>query len=35
MSKLLPVFYLPPVSWFAEFLAAGEVVLEQHENFPK
>lgn len=33
---LLPIFYLPPVSWFAEFLKEGnEVVLEQYENFPK
>lgn len=33
---LLPVFYLPPVSWFSEFLnAEHEVVFEQFENFPK
>ena len=35
MSKLLPVFYLPPVSWFAEFLSDSEIVFEQFENFPK
>lgn len=33
---LLPVFYMPPVSWFSVFLEAeNEVVLEQFENFPK
>lgn len=33
---LMPVFYLPPVSWFSVFLADHrEVVLEQFENFPK
>ncbi|MDO4763032.1 MAG: WbqC family protein [Flavobacteriaceae bacterium] len=33
---LLPIFYLPPISWFSEFLKEGnEVVLEQFENFPK
>ena len=33
---LLPVFYLPPISWFAEFLdAENNVVFEQFENFPK
>lgn len=35
MSKLLPVFYLPPVSWFAEFLDDSKIVFEQFENFPK
>lgn len=35
MKVLLPVFYLPPISWFTIFLAADEVVLEQCENFPK
>lgn len=37
MSKiLLPIFYFPPISWFAEFLEeTHEVVLEQHEHFPK
>ena len=33
---LLPVFYLPPISWFSEFLnAENEVTFEQFENFPK
>ncbi|WP_089745176.1 WbqC family protein [Chryseobacterium taihuense] len=33
---LLPVFYLPPVSWFSEFLnAENEIIFEQFENFPK
>jgi len=33
---LLPVFYLPPISWFSEFLnAENEVVFEQFESFPK
>jgi len=33
---LLPVFYLPPISWFSEFLNPGnEVVFEQFETFPK
>lgn len=35
MKVLLPVFYLPPISWFAVFLATDEVVFEQCENFPK
>lgn len=36
MKVLLPIFYLPPVSWFAEFLdQENDVVLEQFENFPK
>lgn len=36
MKILLPVFYLPPISWFSEFLnEENEVVLEQFENFPK
>lgn len=35
-NVLLPVFYLPPVSWFAVFLDAGnEITFEQFENFPK
>ncbi|MGE8556736.1 MAG: WbqC family protein [Chryseobacterium jejuense] len=35
-NVLLPVFYMPPVSWFSVFLdAENEVVLEQFENFPK
>lgn len=33
---LLPLFYLPPVSWFSDFLNPDhEVILEQFENFPK
>ncbi|WP_426475000.1 WbqC family protein [Chryseobacterium balustinum] len=33
---LLPVFYLPPISWFSEFLnAENEVIFEQFESFPK
>ena len=33
---MMPVFYMPPVSWFAKFLQSDtEVVLEQHESFPK
>ncbi|MXS72389.1 hypothetical protein GSF70_14310 [Flavobacteriaceae bacterium W22] len=33
---LLPVFYLPPVSWFSEFLnAENKIIFEQFENFPK
>ncbi len=36
MNVIMPVFYLPPVSWFAEFLRPGRsVYLEQLENFPK
>lgn len=35
-NVLLPVFYLPPVSWFSVFLdAENEIVFEQFENFPK
>lgn len=33
---LMPVFYLPPIEWFSEFLnEENEVVFEQFENFPK
>ena len=33
---LLPVFYLPPISWFSEFLNdENEILFEQFENFPK
>lgn len=36
MKAVLPIFYLPPVTWFSEFLKPDrEVVLEQFENFPK
>jgi len=35
-NVLLPVFYLPPISWFSVFLdAENEVVFEQFESFPK
>ncbi|USL95349.1 WbqC family protein [Riemerella anatipestifer] len=33
--KLLPLFYLPPISWWSEFLSEESVILEQYENFPK
>ena len=33
---LLPIFYLPPISWFSVFLdSENEVSFEQFENFPK
>lgn len=36
MKVLLPIFYLPPISWFTEFLDDEHLVyLEQYENFPK
>ena len=36
MDVLLPSFYLPPLSWFAEFLRVeNKIILEQFENFPK
>ncbi|WP_410498706.1 WbqC family protein [Chryseobacterium sp. LAM-KRS1] len=35
-NVLLPVFYLPPISWFSVFLdPENEVTFEQFENFPK
>lgn len=35
-NVLLPVFYLPPISWFSVFFdTENEVTLEQFENFPK
>jgi len=35
-NVLLPVFYLPPISWFSVFLdAENEVLFEQFESFPK
>ncbi len=35
-NVLLPVFYLPPVSWFSVFLdPENEIIFEQFENFPK
>lgn len=36
MKILLPLFYLPPVSWFAVFFdEENQTVIEQYENFPK
>ncbi len=36
MKVLLPVFYLPPVSWFSVFAKEeNEVIFEQYEHFPK
>lgn len=36
MKVLLPLFYLPPISWFSVFLRQdADVTLEQLENFPK
>lgn len=36
MKVLLPVFYLPPISWFSVFLNEdSEIVFEQFENLPK
>lgn len=33
---LLPLFYLPPISWFSVFLnPENEMTFEQFENFPK
>lgn len=33
---LLPIFYLPPISWFAAFLdQENEITFEKFENFPK
>ncbi|MCZ2084444.1 MULTISPECIES: WbqC family protein [unclassified Kaistella] len=36
MQILLPIFYLPPISWFYVFLQDdAEIIFEQFENFPK
>lgn len=36
MKILLPLFYLPPISWFSVFLRENaEIVFEQFESFPK
>lgn len=36
MAILLPVFYLPPISWFSIFLQEdAEIIFEQYESFPK
>lgn len=33
---LLPIFYMPPISWFSVFLNdENKIFLEQFENFPK
>ena len=33
---LLPLFYLPPISWFSIFIKQeNEIIFEQFENFPK
>lgn len=35
-QSLLPIFYLPPISWFSEFLDENtEILLEKFEHFPK
>lgn len=35
-AVLLPVFYLPPISWFSYFLdEENDIIFEQFENFPK
>lgn len=36
MESLLPIFYLPPVSWWKVFLDNdNKITFEQFENFPK
>ena len=36
MDVLLPLFYLPPISWFSVFLKEeNKISIEQFENFPK
>lgn len=36
MQILLPIFYLPPVSWFSVFLnPENDIIFEQFEHFPK
>lgn len=32
---LLPVAYLPPVSWMAYAVQSGSILLEMHETYPK
>lgn len=35
-NVLLPVFYLPPISWFSVFLnTENDILFEQFESFPK
>jgi len=33
--KIFPVYYFPPIAWFAAALDAGEIVLERHEFYRK
>ena len=35
MSIILPVAYLPPVSWFSVFINNENVLIEKHENYIK
>ena len=35
-QQLLPLFYLPPITWFSKFLEKdSSSIIEQFENFPK
>lgn len=34
-KAVLPLFYMAPISWFAEFISLDDCLLEQWENFPK
>ncbi|NAW51050.1 hypothetical protein GNY06_06585 [Elizabethkingia argentiflava] len=35
-NLILPIFYLPPVQWFSQFLDENRIILlEEWENFPK
>lgn len=33
--KIFPVYYFPPISWFAAAVAEKEIVLEAHEHYRK
>ncbi|MEM1000402.1 MAG: WbqC family protein [Bacteroidota bacterium] len=33
--KIFPVYYFPPVSWFAAAVNGGQIILEQHEYYRK
>ncbi|WHF52671.1 WbqC family protein [Chryseobacterium gotjawalense] len=36
MPILLPIFYLPPISWFSVFLQEdAQIIFERYEHFPK
>jgi hypothetical protein len=35
MSIILPVAYLPPVSWFSVFINYENILIEKHENYIK